>query len=151
MVSSDICTLNYHFVCFLCAQLSNNFLQIVFFSKTGSEFFFQISLFVFNFWNFVVCWNPIKMRGFNNSEFFCSFNGKWEPEFLVLSFCPTMAVSWRLTVFQNLVCWNLYFYNAFGVRILCAKLSKKGNEFLTPQNKNKKFGLITEQLIFGYF
>ena len=64
-------------------------------------------------------------------------------------FCPRMAVSWRITVFQKLVCWNPYFYSVLGLRDFWAKLSKKGN-FWTPPQK-RKFWLITEKLFFWYF
>ena len=60
-----------------------------------------------------------------------------------------MAVSWRITVFQKLVCWDPYFYSVLGVRAFWAKLSKKGN-FWTPPKK-RKFWLIIEKLFFWYF
>ena len=50
MVSSDFCTLNYHFV-FLCfGQLSGNFLKIFFFVKKGAKIgFFNVLCFELNF------------------------------------------------------------------------------------------------------
>ena len=61
-------------------------------------------------------------------------------------FCPKMAVSWRITVFQKLVCWNPYFYSVLGVRVFWAKFSKKGI-FGHPQ-KIRYFWLIAAKLIF---
>ena len=47
-------------------------------------------------------------------------------------FCPKMAVSWRITVFQKL-CWNPC-YSVLGARAFWAKLSKR--QFLdTPQKR----------------
>ena len=39
---------------------------------------------------------------------------------------PTMAASWRITVFQKFVLWNPYFYSVLGVCAFWARLSKKG-------------------------
>ena len=64
-------------------------------------------------------------------------------------FGPKMAVSWRITVFQKLVCWNPYFYSVLGVRAFWAKLSKKAIFGHPP--KKRKFWLITEKPFFGYF
>ena len=64
-------------------------------------------------------------------------------------FCPKMAVSWRISVFQKMPCWNPYFYSVFWVRAFLAKLSKKGNFGHPP--KKRKFWLITEKLFFWYF
>ena len=64
-------------------------------------------------------------------------------------FCPKMAVSWRTSVFQKLVCRNPYFYSVWGVRAFWAKLSKKAIFGHPP--KKRKFWLITEKLFFWYF
>ena len=46
--------------------------------------------------------------------------------------------------------WNPYFYSVFwGARFL-GQVVKKG-KFWTPTQKRRKFSLITEKLIFGYF
>ena len=60
-------------------------------------------------------------------------------------FGPEMAVSWRISVFQKLVCWNPYFYR-------CALFgpSCQEREILDPHQK-RGIWLITEKLIFGYF
>ena len=50
-------------------------------------------------------------------------------------FCPEMAVSWRISVFQKLVCWNPYFYSVLGVRAFWAKLSKKAIFGHPPKKK----------------
>ena len=65
-------------------------------------------------------------------------------------FCPKMAVSCRISVFQKMPCWNPYFYSVFWVRAFLAKLSKKG-KFWTPTKNKRKIWLITEKLIFWYF
>ena len=61
-----------------------------------------------------------------------------------------MAVSWRISVFQKMTCWNPYFYSVFWVRAFLAKLSKKG-KFWTPTKNKRNIWLITEKLIFWYF
>ena len=50
-------------------------------------------------------------------------------------FCPKMAVSWRTTVFQKLVCWNPYFYSVLEVPAFWAKLSKKAIFGHPPKKK----------------
>ena len=50
-------------------------------------------------------------------------------------FCPKMAVLWRITVFQKVVCWNPYFYSVLGVRAFWANLSEKGIFGHPPKNK----------------
>ena len=55
-----------------------------------------------------------------------------------------MAVSWRLSVFLKLVCWNPYIYSVLGVRAFWAKLSKKRNCW-TPPSKKKK--ILTDNWI----
>ena len=63
--------------------------------------------------------------------------------------CPKMAVSWRITVFQKLVCWNPYFYSVLGVRAFWAKLSKKAIFGHPPKKKN----ILTDnwKALFWYF
>ena len=51
-------------------------------------------------------------------------------------FGPKMAVSWRTSVFQKMLCWNPYFDSVFWVRAFWAKLPKKGN-FGHPPKKKK--------------
>ena len=63
---------------------------------------------------------------------------------------PKVAVSWRITAFPKMPCWNPYLYSVFWVCAFWAKLSKK--QFLnTPPKRKRKFWLITENLFFGLF
>ena len=63
-------------------------------------------------------------------------------------FCPTMAVSWRITSFQK-IGWNPYFIVFLGARFLCQGVKKR--QFLDTLSKKRKFWLITEKLFFWYF
>ena len=64
------------------------------------------------------------------------------------SFCPKMAVSWRKTVFQNMGCWNPYFYSVFWVRVFWPSCQKR--EILDTHQKRKN---LTDNWFFwgGYF
>ena len=57
-----------------------------------------------------------------------------------------MAVSWRITVFQKCLAETPNFIVFWG-RAFWAKFSNFG----TPKIKNRKFWLIAEKLVFGYF
>ena len=59
-----------------------------------------------------------------------------------------MAVSWRTSVSQKMLCWNPYFYSVFLDALFLAKLSKR--EILDSHPKKKK-RLITEKLFFFLF
>ena len=79
----------------------------------------------------------------------------FEKSFVLLSkqsfvfFGPKMAVSWRLLVFQKLVCW--YFCSVFlGARFL-GQVVKKGNFWTPPPLKTRKMWLIIEKLNFEDF
>ena len=51
-------------------------------------------------------------------------------------FCPKMAVSWRITVFQKLVCWNPIFIVFWGCAFSGPSCQKKG---IFGQKPKKKF------------
>ena len=63
-------------------------------------------------------------------------------------FVPKMVVSWRITVFPKMPCWNPYFYSVFWVRAFWAKLSKKG---LLDTPSKKKILTDNWKLFFWYF
>ena len=56
-----------------------------------------------------------------------------------------MAVSWRISIFQKLACWNPYFYSVLGGRACWANLSKKGN--CAPPKQ--KFLAVSWKALFG--
>ena len=137
-------------LCFFCAQLSGNFLKIAFFKKRVQKLGFSNFSVLSSFlkWSFLGLLKHYKNRGF--SRFLCFFvvereekrqkNDNWN---FWICFCPKMAVSWRITVFPKMPCWNPYFYSVFGCA-LSGPSCQKGN-FWTPPKK-KKFWLIIEKL-----
>ena len=141
------------------AQLSGNFLNIAFFFKKGCNCFFDFLRFKFKFCKFSFSRFAKTLLKYEFQLILVFFvvareekgKNKWQLKFLDLRFfCPKMAVSWRISVFQKMPCWNLYFYSVFWVRAFLAKLSKKG-KFWTPTKNKRKIWLITEKLNFWYF
>ena len=136
----------FSFCVFFCAQLSCNFLKIAFFEKKrvqklGFSIFSVLSL---HFENSLLLGllKHNKNRGFS---IFCVLllkekkigkkNDNWN--FWIWVFCPKMAVSWRITVFQKLVCWNPFLIVFWGCAFSGPSCQKKGISGHPP--KNKKF------------
>ena len=148
MVSSDFCKLSYLFR----AQLSCNFLKIVFFQPKGATKFFFLRFLCCK----VFCLPKHYKIGVSATFWvFCCWKRKdrpkkWQLEFLNLGFFGLkMAVSWRTTVFQKMLCWNPYFHSVFGGALFGPSSQKR--EMLDTHQKKKKNWLMTEKLIFKYF
>ena len=60
-------------------------------------------------------------------------------------FFPKMAVSWRISVFQKLACWNPYCYSVLGYAFFGPSCQKR--KFWTPPNRE---WLITENSFFCF-
>ena len=100
--------------------------------------FFEISL-------FLGLLKHYKNRGFSREEKNPQKNDNWN--FRIWFFCPKMAVSWRITVFQKLVCWNPCFYGVWGCAFAGPSCQKM--EFLDTPPKKK---ILTDNWkVFLYF
>ena len=72
-------------------------------------------------------------------------NDNWN--FWIWFFCPKMAVSWRISLFQKMPCWNPIFIVLFGCALFGPICQKR--ETLGTHQKVKR--LIIEKLFFWYF
>ena len=117
VVSSDLCTLNYHFV--FSRPVIRQFSKITFFLCAQTVLIFQISLFCFSKIIFLTLLKHYKNRGF--SRFLCFFvkrEAKSKTRIITgifgfWVFGPKNGRSWPLTVFQKLVCSNPFLIDFF--------------------------------------
>ena len=63
-------------------------------------------------------------------------------------FVQKMAVSWRISVFQKMPCWNPYFYSVFWVRAFWPSC-QKGENLDTHQKQKKKLTDNWKVFFFG--
>ena len=148
VVSGDFLQTQLSFCVLGGAQLSGNFLQIGFLKKWCKFCFFFLRFLcckLFYCFSFFLGWQKnYKNRGVSKCLCFLLFkekkkankNDNWN--FWIRPFCPKMAVSSHIAVFQKMACRNPYFYGVFGGCAFWAKFSKKGN-FGTPKIKIDNF------------
>ena len=142
-----------HSVLILCAFFVPNF--FVFKKGCNNWFFFKFLCFKFNFWkvSFLCLLKHYKIEVSNIFVFVVARDEKKQTNNDIwnfwICFFPKMAVSWRRSVFQTLVCWNPYFYSVLGCALFGPSCQKR--EFLDPLPKKTCLIDSWKALFFGIF